>query len=143
MFTTRIDTIFGATFLVLAPEHDMVGDITTPEKQEEVQAYIDRVKHMTPLQRMSTKEKTGVFTGTYVINPATKEQIPVWIADYVLSGYGEGAIMAVPGHDERDFQFAQTYNLPIKQVIAPYPASEDFSLPFEDTGVLVDSGDFT
>lgn len=143
VFTTRIDTIFGATFLVLAPEHDMVAHLTTAEKQAEVQAYIERVKHMTPLQRISSKEKTGVFTGSYVINPATKEPIPVWIADYVLINYGEGAIMAVPAHDERDFQFAQTFQLPIKQVIAPYPASEYFSLPFEDTGILTDSGDFT
>ncbi|MCD6429519.1 leucine--tRNA ligase, partial [bacterium] len=117
VFTTRPDTIFGATFLVLAPEHPMVLEVTTPEHRKEVEKYIEETKKKLDTERQEEKEKTGVFTGAYAINPATEEEIPIWIADYVLPYYGYGAIMAVPAHDQRDFEFAKKYNLPIKEVI--------------------------
>jgi len=120
VFTTRVDTLFGATYLVLAPEHPLVDQITTADQKNYVINYVIKSKEKTELQRTALeKEKTGVFTGGFAINPATKEKIPVWIADYVLMGYGTGAIMAVPAHDERDFEFAKKYKLPIRQVIEP------------------------
>ena len=120
VFTTRPDTIYGATYLVLAPEHKLVNLITTPSQKNYVTNYVTKSKKKSDLDRMNAeKDKTGVFTGAYAINPATKEKIPIWIADYVLASYGTGAIMAVPAHDERDFEFAKKYNLPIKQVIQP------------------------
>ena len=120
VFTTRPDTIYGVTFFVLAPEHPFVAKITTPEQQPAVEAYIDQTRRMTEIERMNTdKEKTGVFTGSYVTNPVNGEQIPVWIADYVLMGYGAGAIMGVPAHDQRDFEFARTFGIPIIEVIRP------------------------
>jgi leucyl-tRNA synthetase len=118
VFTTRPDTIFGATYLVLAPEHPLVPVITTTEQQADVAAYQVRAAQQDLVSRKSTKEKTGVFTGAYAINPATEKPIPVWISDYVLMEYGTGAIMAVPGHDARDFEFAQAYGLPIIRVVA-------------------------
>jgi leucyl-tRNA synthetase len=127
VFTTRPDTIYGVTFFVLAPEHPWVEQITTPEHKAEVAAYVDSALHMTEIERMSTeKEKTGVFTGGYVTNPVNGEQVPVYIADYVLMGYGAGAIMGVPAHDERDFEFARTFGIPIREVIRPVgePASD-------------------
>lgn len=121
VFTTRPDTLFGATYMVLAPEHPLVSQITTDEQKKEVENYITASKNKTAIERGDdTKEKTGVFTGAYAINPVNEEKIPVWVADYVLWGYGTGAIMAVPAHDERDFAFAKKYNLPIKQVVAPH-----------------------
>lgn len=120
VFTTRPDTLFGATYLVLAPEHPMVSELTTPEKKDFVQNYIIETNKKTELERTDlNKEKTGVFIGSYALNPATKKEIQIWIADYVLLQYGTGAIMAVPGHDERDHEFAKKYNLPIVQVVAP------------------------
>src|SRR6476646_7406563 len=120
VFTTRPDTIFGATFMVLAPEHPLVDSFTTPERKAEVDAYRRLVAAKDLVSRkVGEREKTGVFTGGYAINPATGEKIPVWIADYVLMEYGTGAIMAVPGHDERDFDFARRYSLPIVRVVAP------------------------
>jgi len=119
VFTTRADTIFGATFLVLAPEHPLVLEITPPEHSEEVKQYIEETKKKLDVERQEEKEKTGVFTGAYAINPATEKEIPIWIADYVLPYYGTGAIMAVPAHDQRDFEFAKKYNLPIVKVIKP------------------------
>jgi len=119
VFTTRPDTIFGATFLVLAPEHPLVLEITPPEHSEEVKQYIEETKKKLDVERQEEKEKTGVFTGAYAINPATEKEIPIWIADYVLPYYGTGAIMAVPAHDQRDFEFAKKYNLPIVKVIKP------------------------
>jgi leucyl-tRNA synthetase len=114
VFTTRPDTIFGATYMVLAPEHPLVQQITTSEQKNTVEKYIEETKKKTELQRTALeKEKTGVFTGAYAINPATKEAVPVWMADYVLATYGTGAIMAVPEHDERDAEFAKKYKLPI------------------------------
>ncbi|WP_040286150.1 leucine--tRNA ligase [Sporosarcina koreensis] len=119
VFTTRPDTIFGATYAVLAPEHKLVEKITSDIQKEAVQAYLDKVKLKSDLERTDlAKEKTGVFTGAYAVNPASGEKMPIWIADYVLVSYGTGAIMAVPAHDERDYEFAQEFNLPIREVVA-------------------------
>ncbi|MCA1056832.1 leucine--tRNA ligase [Rossellomorea aquimaris] len=119
VFTTRPDTIFGATYAVLAPEHHLVEKITTEEQKEKVEAYLDKVKTKSDLERTDlAKEKTGVFTGAYAINPANGSKMPIWIADYVLVSYGSGAIMAVPAHDERDYEFAQQFDLPIVEVVA-------------------------
>lgn len=118
VFTTRPDTLFGASFMVLAPEHELVGKITTPAFKEEVEAYVLRARNRSERDRMTeVKTITGAFTGAYGINPLSGEEIPVWIADYVLAGYGTGAIMAVPGHDSRDFAFARHFGLPIRQVV--------------------------
>ncbi len=118
VFTTRPDTLFGATYMVLAPEHPLVGEITTPEQRREVEAYQQEVGAKSDLERTElAKEKTGVFTGAYAINPVNGEQIPIWIADYVLISYGTGAIMAVPAHDTRDFEFAKKFDLPIRRVV--------------------------
>lgn len=119
VFTTRPDTLFGATYAVLAPEHPFVDKITTAVQKEAVTAYIDKIKSKSDLERTDlAKEKTGVFTGAYAINPANGEKMPIWIADYVLMSYGTGAIMAVPAHDERDYEFAKTFGLPIVEVVA-------------------------
>ncbi|MDO4597998.1 MAG: leucine--tRNA ligase [Ligilactobacillus agilis] len=118
VFSTRPDTIFGASCLVLAPEHDLVAKLTTSEQKEAVDAYIDEVAHKSDLERTDlAKDKTGVFTGSYVINPVNGQKVPVWIADYVLASYGTGAIMVVPAHDERDYEFAKKFDLPIIPVI--------------------------
>ncbi|PIC74840.1 leucine--tRNA ligase [Sporosarcina sp. P17b] len=118
-FTTRPDTIFGATYAVLAPELKLVSTITTDDQREAVEAYIDAVKSKSDLERTDlAKDKTGVFTGAYAINPASGEKMPIWIADYVLATYGTGAIMAVPAHDERDYEFAKKFDLPIVEVVA-------------------------
>ncbi len=120
VFTTRPDTLFGVSFLVLSPEHDLVNNITTKEQAAEVLKYQDEARHKSDLERTELqKEKTGVFTGAYAVNPVSGAEVPIWIADYVLSSYGTGAIMAVPAHDERDYDFAVKYNLPVVQVLAP------------------------
>ncbi len=118
IFTTRPDTLFGATYMVLAPEHPLVKVVTAPDHRAEVEAYVAATARKSDLQRQEQKEKTGVFTGGHAVNPVNGERLPVWIADYVLMGYGTGAIMAVPGHDERDWEFARTYRLPIREVVA-------------------------
>ncbi|MGK4178958.1 leucine--tRNA ligase [Lapidilactobacillus dextrinicus] len=119
VFTTRPDTLFGASYIVMAPEHDLVDQITTPEQQAAVAAYKEEISHKSDLERTDlAKDKTGVFTGAYVMNPANGEKLPIWISDYVLVSYGTGAIMAVPAHDTRDYEFAQKFNLPIKPVLA-------------------------
>jgi leucyl-tRNA synthetase len=119
VFTTRPDTLFGATYAVLAPEHSFVEKITTAEQKDAVDAYINEIKHKSDLERTElSKEKTGVFTGAFAINPVNGERMPIWIADYVLVTYGTGAIMAVPAHDERDYEFAQKFELPIKEVVS-------------------------
>jgi leucyl-tRNA synthetase len=124
VFTTRPDTLFGATFFVMSPEHPAVEKITTAERSDEVRAYVEKAARMTEIDRTDvTREKTGVFTGAYAINPANNERIPVFIADYVLMGYGTGAIMAVPGQDQRDWDFARKYDLPIVRTVEP---PEDF-----------------
>ncbi|EJS02860.1 leucine--tRNA ligase [Bacillus sp. MYb56] len=118
VFTTRPDTLFGSSYCVLAPEHALVANITTPEQKEAVEAYINSVKMKSDLERTElAKEKTGVFTGAYAVNPVNGEKLPIWIADYVLATYGTGAVMAVPAHDERDYEFASTFNLPMKEVV--------------------------
>ena len=118
VFSTRPDTIFGVAALVLAPEHELVKQLTTPEHENEVEAYIEKISHKSDLERTDlAKDKTGVFTGSYVVNPVSGEKLPIWIADYVLNSYGTGAIMVVPAHDDRDYEFAQKFDLPIVQVI--------------------------
>jgi leucyl-tRNA synthetase len=145
VFTTRPDTIFGATWMVLAPEHPLVESFTSEEQRTEVEAYRARAARMDLVARKKTdKTKTGVFTGGYCTNPATGHPIPVWISDYVLMEYGTGAIMAVPGHDERDFGFARAFGLPVVRVVAG--SDQDASTPLEEAytgpGRLVNSGDF-
>ena len=138
VFTTRPDTLFGATYMVLAPEHKLVDAMTTPAQRHAIEAYKSEVAKKSDLERTElAKEKTGVFTGGYAINPVNGERIPVWIADYVLISYGTGAIMAVPGHDTRDFEFATKFNLPIVQVVEP-PAGMDWH-GYVDDGVSVNS----
>ncbi|QTU83519.1 leucine--tRNA ligase [Carnobacteriaceae bacterium zg-C25] len=137
VFTTRPDTLFGATYCVLSPEHQLVSAITTPQQKEAVEAYIQEVSTKSDLERTDlAKTKTGVFTGAYAINPINQEPIPIWIADYVLSSYGTGAIMAVPGHDERDFEFATKFELPIIRVIED---ENNSPLPLTTDGVHVNS----
>ncbi len=145
VFTTRPDTLFGATFMVLAPEHPLVDRLTAPERQGEVERYRAQARQMDLVARQKTdKTKTGVFTGGYCRNPATGEAMQVWIADYVLMDYGTGAIMAVPGHDERDFEFATEFGLPIRRVVAGEGADADTPLDeaFTGEGALVNSGAF-
>ena len=130
IFTTRPDTIFGVTFMVLCPEHEMIDQITTPEQRSEVQAYVTWAKNRSERERQAeVKKVSGVFTGAFAVNPLTNERIPIWVSDYVLAGYGTGAIMAVPAHDSRDFAFARHFNLPIRQVVAAQP--DDISNPDE------------
>jgi leucyl-tRNA synthetase len=147
VFTTRPDTVFGATFMVLAPEHPAVAALTSDDRRAEVEAYVASARRETEIERMSAeREKTGIFIGAHAVNPMTQERIPIWIADYVLPGYGTGAIMAVPAHDERDYAFATRYDLPIRYVVLPKggtaPAGQAFVEHTEDE-VLVDSGEFT
>ena len=138
VFTTRPDTVFGAAYVLLAPEHPLVDVLTTDTQRQSVQAYQAQTRARSELQRRrGTREKTGVFTGAYAINPANCERIPIWIADYVLSSYGTGAIMAVPGHDERDWAFATRFDLPVRSVIA------SDSLPYSGAGTLINSGEFS
>ncbi|MGI6364688.1 MAG: leucine--tRNA ligase [Bacillota bacterium] len=145
VFTTRIDTIFGMAFVVLAPEHPLVAKITTPDRLSAVQKYTQEAARRTEIERLSTaQEKDGVFTGAYALHPYTGKEIPIFIADYVLMGYGTGSIMAVPAHDQRDFEFARKYDLPIPVVIVPdqglpEPLEEAYSQP----GTLVNSGPWT
>ena len=140
VFTTRPDTLFGATYMVLAPEHALVGRITTPAQRGAVSAYIEAAQRKSERARVAdAKTKTGVATGAFAVNPVNGEPIPIWIADYVLAGYGTGAIMAVPGHDERDFEFATAFGLPIRKVVDV--AGHD--LPSAGEGVSVDSGFIT
>jgi leucyl-tRNA synthetase len=147
VFTTRPDTIFGATYLVLAPEHPLVATLTTDAQRDAVRGYQDATTKQDLIARKSSKDKTGVFTGAYAVNPATGANIPIWIADYVLMQYGTGAIMAVPGHDERDFEFAQRFELPIVRVVAgPDDAADtplgDAAYTDDEHGRLVNSGAF-
>ena len=125
IFTTRADTMFGVTFMVLAPESELVGQLTTPEQREAVEAYVTRTKKKTERERQIATDKTGVFTGSYAINPFTGDEVPIWVSDYVLAGYGTGAIMAVPAHDSRDYAFAKTFNLPIIPLIEGCDVSQE------------------
>ena len=142
VFTTRADTLFGVSYVVLAPEHPLVDKITTQECRQAVEAYRAETQKATEIERQSTtREKSGVFTGAYAINPINGKKVPIWIADYVLYSYGTGAVMGVPSHDERDFAFANKYDLPITRVIKSKDGSPD-ELPYTEYGVLVNSGDF-
>jgi len=148
VFTTRPDTLWGVTFMVLSPEHPLVEKVTTAAQMDEVRAYQDQAKRQSDIQRESvTREKTGVFTGGYAINPASGQHIPIWIADYVLMGYGTGAIMAVPAHDQRDFEFARQYKLPIQVVIHPNGDNlidpDEMTEAVEAHGSMVNSGPLT
>jgi leucyl-tRNA synthetase len=141
-FTTRPDTLFGATFVVLAPEHAMAKQLASDDTREAIEAYIAEAARKSEIERMNeSREKTGVFTGSYVINPVNGNKIPVWIADYVLAGYGTGAIMACPAHDERDLAFAEKYDLPIVDVIEKPEDSSDVGI-YHGEGVMVNSGVF-
>jgi len=143
VFTTRADTLYGVTYVVLAPENELVDRITTDEYKASVEQYRSFSKMQTEIERLSTtREKTGVFTGAYAINPVNGERVPIWIADYVLAGYGTGCVMAVPAHDERDYEFAQKYNLPIRRVIKGEEGIDD-TLPFVEDGILIDSAEFS
>ncbi|MDD5037836.1 MAG: leucine--tRNA ligase [Dehalococcoidales bacterium] len=144
VFTTRPDTIFGVTFMVLAPEHPLVAKLTSLERKAAVEAYITRSRLQTDIERLSTeKEKDGVFTGAYVTNRLNGDKVPVWIADYVLLSYGTGAVMAVPAHDDRDFAFAKKYNLPIRVVIAPPEwQGGELEQAYTESGTMVNSGQF-
>ena len=143
VFSTRPDTIFGATFLVLAPEHPLARTLLTDETRELVENYINDAVKKSEIERSNdTKEKTGVFSGSYAINPATGQKIPIWIADYVLGGYGTGAIMSVPAHDDRDFAFAEKFELPVVEVIERPEDDIDTDACYHGEGVLVNSGAF-
>lgn len=139
IFTTRADTVFGVTFMVLAPESEWVGKLTTPEQKEAVEAYLKEAKKKTERERMAeTRKVTGVFTGSYAVNPLTNEKVPVWVSEYVLAGYGTGAIMAVPAHDSRDYAFAKHFNLPIIPLIEGCDVSEE-SFDAKE-GIMCNSG---
>jgi leucyl-tRNA synthetase len=141
IFTTRPDTLFGATYMVMAPEHPLVSELVTPDRAAEVQSYMDWAKKESDIDRTAATEKTGAFTGAWAINPVNNEKIPIWIADYVLMGYGTGAIMAVPAHDERDYEFAKKFGLEIREVIASDRGIANEA--FVGEGTMVNSGQFT
>jgi leucyl-tRNA synthetase len=144
-FTTRPDTLFGVTYMVLAPEHPLVGEITTSDQKQKVDAYVKKSILQTEIERTSTiHKKTGIFTGAFAINPVNKEKIPIWIADYALMTYGTGAVMAVPAHDERDFEFAGQFDLPIRIVILqPGTHAEDIpEQAYTEPGIMINSGSF-
>lgn len=143
VFTTRPDTLYGATFMVLAPEHNIVTEITTDEYKSQIEKYIFDASTKSSVDRMTDKEKTGVFTGAYGINPLNGAKVPIWVSDYVLADYGTGAIMCVPAHDERDFDFAKKFDLPIIQVIKKEDSElAELAEAYVDDGVMVNSGPF-
>ncbi len=142
VFTTRPDTIFGATFLVLAPEHPLIKDLVNDDTRAQVEQYCADALKKSEIERQENKEKTGAFTGSYAINPATGAKMPIWVADYVLMGYGTGAIMAVPAHDERDFEFAEKFDLPVIEVVEKPENSDDNNRCYHGEGELVNSGQF-
>src|SRR5512136_3043623 len=149
VFTTRVDTIFGCTYVVLAPEHPLTARISTPERRAEVEAFVARMARTDAAERTGeSAPKEGVFTGAHAVNPFSGEKVPVWIANFVLAEYGTGAVMSVPAHDQRDFEFARKYQLPIRVVIQPpegerLPPGEALERAFTGDGVLVDSGPWT
>ncbi|KKL78624.1 hypothetical protein LCGC14_2022980, partial [marine sediment metagenome] len=147
VFTTRADTIFGVTFMVLAPEHPLVPLITTPDRRPEVDAYVEQARRQTEIERLSTeRQKTGVFTGAYCKNLLSGQDVPIWIADYALLWYGTGAVMGVPAHDQRDFEFASEYGLPIRRVILPSDKKETpdpMTEALEEYGVMVNSDKYS
>ncbi|NLL72197.1 MAG: leucine--tRNA ligase [Clostridiales bacterium] len=139
VYTTRPDTLYGATFMVLAPEHEMAKELATSENKSLVEDYINKASMKSSVDRLQDKEKTGVFTGSYAINPMTKKPIPIWISDYVLVDYGTGAIMCVPAHDDRDFEFAKKFNIPIVQVISKNGQEEELEEPYTEAGIMINS----
>lgn len=143
VYTTRPDTLYGATFMVLAPEHALASELATPEQKEAVEDYIFKASMKSSVDRLQDKEKTGVFTGSYAVNPLTKALVPIWLSDYVLADYGTGAIMCVPAHDDRDFEFAKKFNIPIIQVIAKDGVEvENLEQAYTEPGVMINSGEF-
>src|SRR5262249_46924601 len=146
VFTTRPDTIFGMTYVVLAPEHPLVDQLTADDRRAAVEAYREQVRYTSKLERLAGSHgKSGEFIGAYAINPINQERVLIWVADYVLMGYGAGAIMAVPAHDERDFAFAQAFGLPIRQVIVPHHQVREAALvrAYTEPGLVVESGQFS
>ncbi|HZI13660.1 MAG TPA: leucine--tRNA ligase, partial [Myxococcus sp.] len=149
VFTTRIDTIYGCTYVVLAPDHKLVAQVTTPERRAEVEAFAKKMAAQAKTERLGEDaEKEGVFTGAHAVNPFTGQPVPIWIANFVVSDYGTGAVMSVPAHDERDFAFARKYSLPVKVVIQPasgdkLPAGDTLEAAYTEYGVLVDSGEYS
>lgn len=142
VFTTRADTLMGVTYVTLAPEHPLVSSITSDEQKAEVEAYVTETSSRSDLDRTAAKEKTGVFTGGYAVHPMSGEKVPVWIGDYVLGSYGTGAVMAVPAHDERDFEFAAKYGLEMKWVVEPKKGELSNDEAFTSPGVATNSGEF-
>lgn len=149
VFTTRADTLFGVTYVVVAPESDICEHLTTDECRDEVEKYRESTRKVSDIDRMSTtREKTGVFTGSYAVHPLTNERVPVWTSDYVIAGYGTGVVMAVPAHDERDYEFAEKFSLPVKIVVIPENSKKDengnydVTLPFCGYGINVNSNEF-
>lgn len=144
VFTTRVDTLMGVSYVVIAPEHEIVSKITKPKNKVEVEEYIEKCKLIKEIDRLAeNREKTGVFTGAYAIHPITHKKVPIWIADYVLATYGTGCVMAVPAHDERDFEFAKKYNLPVNQVITNIEKNANIDeKAFTEKGILVNSDRF-
>ncbi len=142
VYTTRPDTLYGATFMVLAPEHPIVNEITTPEYKEAMDKYVYDASTKSNVSRMTDKEKTGVFTGAYGINPLNGAKTPIWVSDYVLADYGTGAIMCVPAHDDRDFEFAKKFDLPIIQVISKDGTETELTEAYTEPGIMINSGEF-
>ena len=144
VYTTRPDTLYGATFMVLAPEHAMAKSLATDETRADVEAYIQMAANKSSVDRLQEKEKTGVFTGSYAINPLNGAKVPIWLSDYVLADYGTGAIMCVPAHDDRDFAFATKFNIPIIQVIAKDGKEiENMTEAYtEAVGTMINSGEW-
>ena len=142
VFTTRPDTLFGATFLTVAPEHPLLDKLVNDLTKDKVEEYKKESLKKTEIERQENKQKTGIFTGSYVVNPANGKRIPVWVSDYVLGGYGEGAVMAVPAHDERDYEFAKKFDLDIVKVVEKPEGIADDDICYHGEGVIVNSGDF-
>jgi leucyl-tRNA synthetase len=144
VYTTRPDTLYGATFMVLAPERALAAGLASEEQKEAVDAYIYQASMKSSVDRLQDKEKTGVFTGSYAINPMNGAKVPIWLSDYVLADYGTGAIMCVPAHDDRDFEFAKKFDLPIIQVIAKDGKEiENMTEAYtEASGTMINSGDW-
>ncbi|NLP15924.1 MAG: leucine--tRNA ligase [Clostridiales bacterium] len=142
VYTTRPDTLYGATFMVLAPEHELASKLAVPEQKKAVEEYIYKASMKSSVDRLQDKDKTGVFTGSYAINPVTNKPIPIWLSDYVLADYGTGAIMCVPAHDERDFEFATKFGIPIVQVISKDGKEEELTEAYTLPGIMINSGDW-
>jgi len=145
VFTTRADTLMGVTYVTLAPEHPLISSVTTPDQKEVVDAYVKETSSRSDLDRMAAKEKTGAFTGGYAVHPISGEKVPIWVGDYVLGSYGTGAVMAVPAHDQRDFEFATKYELDVVQVVKPKDDKVDANTEeeaFVEEGVTINSGEF-